>query len=72
MEQQLVCFLYPTSYAVRCNHRKTQKNSEPNATLEPPTVCYLDKCPDPVLDRKGILSPSCNQYEILDDNIFNH
>ena len=72
MEQQLVCLLYPTSYAVRYNHHKTQQNSEPNAKLELSTVCYVDKCPDPVLDRKGILSPSRNQYEILDDNIFNH
>ena len=72
MEQQLVSLLYPTSYAVRYNHHRTQQNSEPNAALEPHTVCYLDKCPDPVLDRKRILTTSCNQCETLSHNIFYH
>jgi hypothetical protein len=69
MDQQLVSLLYPTSYTVRYNHHRMQQNSEPNATLESHTVCYLDKCPDPVLDRKRIVSTSCNQCETLCHNI---
>ena len=72
MEQQLVCLLYPTSYAIRYSHHRTQQNSEPNAALAPPTVCFLDKCSDPVLYWKRIGSPSCNQCETLDHNILNH
>ena len=72
MDQQLVSLLYPTSYVACYNHHRTQQNSDANAALEPPTICYLDERPDPVLDRKGILSLSCNQWEILVHNILNH
>ena len=72
MDQELVGLLYPTSYAVRYNHHRTQQNSEPNAAFEPPTVCYLDKCPDSVLDRKRIGSSSCNQCDTHGQNILNH
>ena len=72
MDQQLVSLLYPTNYAIRYKHHRTHQNSESNVALEPPTACYLDKCPDSILDRKRIGSPSYNQCEALDHNILNH
>ena len=51
---------------------RSKTKSDPSPALKPPTVYYLEKCPDPVLDWKGILSPSCDQSEKVNRNILNH